>query len=290
MDEHELLARRFEDHRARLRGVAYRMLGSAMEADDALQEAWLRMSRASADGVDNLGSWMATIVGRVCLDILRARTARREEELGGHEPERDGARRHERTPGEDVELADSVGLALLVVLETLDPAERVAFVLHDMFDIPFDEIAPIVGRTAVATRQLASRARRRVRGAPASDVERGRKREIVDAFVAAAKAGDFEALVAVLDPEIVLRSDAEAVRLGGPAEAHGAAVIAGFFNGRAQAAQAGLVDGDVGIIVRVHGRLLVVLELAFAGGRITAIDAVADRGALEAMELAPFAG
>jgi RNA polymerase sigma-70 factor, ECF subfamily len=290
MDERELLARRFEAHRAHLRGVAYRMLGSAAEADDAVQEVWLRMSHAGAGGVDNLGGWMATIVGRVCLDMLRARRARREETLGAHEPDPATGRRHARDPEEDAELADSVGMALLVVLETLEPAERVAFVLHDMFALPFDEIAPIVGRTPVATRQLASRARRRVRGTPTSDVDRGRKREVVEAFIAAAKAGDFEALVAVLDPDVVFRSDAQGIRMGGPAEVHGASAVAGFFNGRAQAAVAGLIDGDVGILVPVKGRMLLVLALTFDGGKITAVDAVADRETLAWMTLEEFGG
>jgi RNA polymerase sigma-70 factor (ECF subfamily) len=290
MDEREVLARRFETHRAHLRQVAYRMLGSGAEADDAVQEAWLRISRAGAGGVDNLGGWMTTIVGRVCLDMLRARRARAEEALGVHEPEPSAGRRHERSADEDVELADSVGLALLIVLETLEPAERVAFVLHDMFDLPFEEIAPIVGRTPVAARQLASRARRRVRGASTSDVDRSGKREIVEAFLAAAKAGDFEGLVAVLDPDIVFRSDAQGVRMGGPAEVHGAAAVAKFFDGRAQAALPGLIDGEVGILVRVKGRMLLVLGLTFGGGRITAIDAVADRTTLASMVLEELGG
>ena len=291
MDERELLARRFETHRAHLHGVAYRMLGSAPEAEDAVQEAWLRMSRAGADGVDNLGGWMTTIVGRVCLDMLRTRRARREEALGAHEPQGAG-RVHERNPEEDVQLADSVGLALLVVLETLEPAERVAFVLHDMFDLPFDEIAPIVGRTSVATRQLASRARRRIRGASTSEVDHGRKREVVDAFIAAAKAGDFEALLAVLDPDVVFRCDAQAIRMGGPAEVRGPAAVGGFFTGpgRAQAAVSGLIDGEVGILVPVKGRMLLVLRVTFGEGRITALDAVADRGALETMALEELGG
>ena len=290
MNERELLAQRFEAHRAHLRGVAYRMLGSAAEADDAVQEAWLRVSRAGAGGVDNLGGWLATIVGRVCLDMLRARNARREGTLGVHEPEPGAGRRHERNPEEDAELADSVELALLVVLETLEPAERVAFVLHDMFDLPFDEIAPIVARTPVATRQLASRARRRVRGASTSDVDRSRKREVVEAFIAAAKAGDFEALVAVLDPDVVFRSDAQGIRMGGPAEVHGAAAVAGFFMGRAQAAVAGLIDGEVGILVPVKGRMLLVVALTFGGGKITAVHAVANRDTLASMALEDFGG
>jgi RNA polymerase sigma-70 factor (ECF subfamily) len=284
MDERELLAQRFESYRDHLHGVAYRMLGSAAEAEDAVQEAWLRVSRADTDEVDNLGGWMTTIVGRVCLDKLRVRKARREETLDGHEPE-PGTPHHAQSPEADVELADSVGLALLVVLETLQPAERVAFVLHDMFDLPFDEIAPIVGRTPVATRQLASRARRRVQGASTSEIDRSRKREVAEAFIAAARDGDFEALVAVLDPEVVLRSDAEAVRRGGPAELRGGVAVAGFFNGRAKAAVPGLIDGEFGVLVPVEGRMLFVLELTFSGGKITAIDAVANRDTIDALEL-----
>jgi RNA polymerase sigma-70 factor (ECF subfamily) len=290
MDERELLAQRFEKHREHLRGVAYRMLGSAAEADDAVQEAWLRMSRAGVDGVDNLGGWMTTIVGRVCLDMLRARKARREETLGAHEPQPHAGRRHERNPEQDAELADAVGLALLVVLETLKPAERVAFVLHDMFDLPFDDIAPIVGRTPVATRQLASRARRRVRGAPTSDIDRSRKQEVVEAFIAAAKAGDFQALMAVLDPDVVFRCDAQAIRMGGPAEVHGPSAVAEFFKGRADAAVPGLIDGEVGILVPVKGRMLLVLALTFGGGGITGLSAVADRDALASLTLEEFGG
>lgn len=288
MDETELLAQRFETHRAHLHKVAYRMLGSATEAEDALQEAWLRVSRAGADDVDNVRGWMTTIVGRVCLDRLRAHNARREEMLGGEEPDPAAVSRPVRGADEDVELADSVGLALLIVLETLKPAERVAFVLHDMFDISFDEIAPIVGRTSEATRQLASRARRRVRGASTSDADQFRKRQVAEAFLAAARAGDFEALVAVLDPDVVLRGDAEAARLGGQAELHGAAAVAGFFKGKAQAAVPGLVDGEVGILVSPQGRMLLVLELTFDDGRISAIRAVADRGTIASLELARF--
>jgi RNA polymerase sigma factor (sigma-70 family) len=290
MDEHELLAERFEAHRAHLRKVAYRMLGSAEEADDAVQEAWLRVSRAGAGGVDNLGGWMTTIVGRVCLDALRARSARREEALGAREPVTGAGPGHERSPEEDAELADAVGLALLVVMETLEPAERVAFVLHDMFDLPFDDIAPIVGRTPVAARQLASRARRRVRGAPTSGVDRRREREVVEAFIAAVKVGDFETLVNVLDPGVVFRCDPMAIRMGGPAEVHGLEAVAGFFKGRAEAAVAGLIDGEVGILVPVKGRMLLVLEVAFGGGKITGLNAVADRDALAAMALEQFAG
>jgi RNA polymerase sigma-70 factor, ECF subfamily len=285
MQDSELLVRRFEDHRDRLQAVAYRMLGSAAEADDAVQESWLRVSVADTAAVDNLGGWLTTVVGRICLDKLRVRNARREESLDGQEPEPVVGRRHERSPEEDVELADSVGLALLVVLETLKPAERVAFVLHDMFDLSFDEIAPIVGRTSEATRQIASRARRRVRGASTPNVDHWRKREVIDAFIAAARSGDLAALVEVLDPGIVLRSDAEVIRRGGPAELHGAAAIAGIFNGRARACVPGLIDGEPGILLSREGEVLFALELTFSDGRIAAIDAVGDRDALASLEL-----
>jgi len=285
MDERELLARQFESYRDKLYNAAHRMLGSTAEAEDAVQEAWLRVSHAGVDGVDNLGGWLTTIVGRVCLDKLRARKARREEMLDGHEPEPDMRRQHEWTPEVDVELADSVGLALLVVLEALQPAERVAFVLHDMFDLSFDEIAPIVGRSAVATRQLASRARRRVQGVSTSDIDRSRKQEVAEAFIMAARAGDFEALVAVLDPDVVARCDAQAIRMGAPARMDGAATVAEFFKGKAHSCVPGLVDGDVGLMVRVNGRMLFVIELTFSGGRIATMDAVAERDAIESLEL-----
>jgi RNA polymerase sigma-70 factor, ECF subfamily len=290
MDDRELLAQRFEAHRSHLHAVAYRMLGSDAEANDAVQESWLRVSRAGDDEVDNVGGWLTTIVGRVCLDMLRARTARREETLDTHEPEPTSQRRHERSPEDDVQLADSVGLALLVVLEMLEPAERVAFVLHDMFDLPFDEIAPIVGRTPVATRQLASRARRRVRGASASQADRARHREIVEAFLAASKAGDFDALVAILDPDVVYRTDEQGVKMGAPAELRGARDVAEMFKGRAKAAVAGLIDGEVGVLVPIKGRMLLVFELRFGDGKITGIDAVAERDALGVLELKSIDG
>jgi RNA polymerase sigma-70 factor (ECF subfamily) len=285
MDERELLARQFERHRAHLHRVAYRMLGSAAGADDAVQESWLRVSGAGADGVDNLRGWMTTIVGRVCLDMLRSRNASREESLDVAEPGPSAFLLHEPSAEEDVEVADSVGLALLVVLETLQPAERVAFVLHDMFDLPFDDIAPIVGRSAAATRQLASRARRRVRGASVSHLEQSRKREVVEAFLAAARTGDFDALVALLDPEVVVRADAQAVRMGGPAELHGAAAVAEFFRGKAAAAVPGLIDGEVGVLVPAGARWLFALQLTFADGRIAGIHAVADAATLASLDL-----
>jgi RNA polymerase sigma-70 factor (ECF subfamily) len=290
MDERDLLAQQFEAHRNHLNAVAYRMLGSVAEANDAVQEAWLRVSHAGDDDIDNVGGWLTTIVGRVCLDMLRTRNARREESLDTHEPEPTERRQHERNPEEEVQLADSVGLALLVVLEMLEPAERVAFVLHDMFDLPFDEIAPIVGRTAAAARQLASRARRRVRGASASDTDRTRHRAIVEAFLAASKAGDFDALVALLDPDVVFRTDAQGVRMGSPAELHGALNVAAMFKGRAQAALPGLIDDEVGVIVPVKGRMLLVFDLRFADGKISSIDVVAERDALAVLELKSIDG
>ncbi len=221
MHENDGLADRFEASRNHLRAVAYRMLGSMSEADDAVQEAWLRVSRSGTSGVENLGGWLTTVVARVCLDLLRSRKSRREEPLGVHLQDPIANPEHEAL------LADSVGLALLVVLETLAPAERLAFVLHDMFAVPFDEIAPIVGRSPAAARQLASRARRRVQGAATvSDTDRARQREVVDAFLAASRGGDFAALLAVLDPDVVLRADRAAVEMGSAKEVRGAAAVA----------------------------------------------------------------
>ncbi len=288
MTEHDALARQFETSRDHLRAVAYRMLGSTTEADDAVQEAWLRVSRADADDVDNIGGWLTTIVSRVCLDMLRSRRARAEESLGAHEPEASAGRRHERAAEADTLLADSVGMALVIVLEKLAPAERVAFVLHDMFDLTFDEIAPIVQRSPVATRQLASRARRRVQGASGSvETDRRRQREVVEAFLAASKAGDLEGLIAVLDPDVVVRGDAAAVKLGGHAEVVGAAAVADLFKGRARKAVVGLVDGEVGVHVPVARRMLLVFQVAFADdGRIAALDVVGDPAAIERLALA----
>src|SRR5262245_52524515 len=232
MDEKKFLAEKFEANRARLRAVAYRMLGSTAEVDDAVQETWLRLSRSDTSAVENLGGWLTTVVARVCLDMLRARKSRREEPMGPHVPEPVA----DDTHGRDAEMADSVGAALLVVLETLAPAERLAFVLHDMFAVPFEDIAPIVGRTPAAARQLASRARRRVQGAPPPpDADLGRQRKIVDAFIAASRNGDFEGLLAVLDPDVRFRADEAAQRLGSLAEMRGAPAVAAAFKGRAQA-------------------------------------------------------
>jgi RNA polymerase sigma factor (sigma-70 family) len=271
MDEKKFLAEQFEANRARLRAVAYRMLGSTSEVDDAVQEAWLRLHRSDTAAVENLGGWLTTVVARICLDILRSRRSRREEPMGPHVPEPAADDAH----GRDAEIADSVGAALLVVLETLAPAERLAFVLHDMFAVPFEEIAPIVGRTPAAARQLASRARRRVQGTPPPDADFSRRKNIVDAFIKASRDGDFEGLLAVLDPEVVLRADSAAQRLGSLAEI-GATAVAEAFKGRARAAKPALVDGTLALAVILGGQLRVVVRLTIIGERISAIDAVAD--------------
>jgi RNA polymerase sigma factor (sigma-70 family) len=288
MDENDFLAEQFEENRTRLRAVAYRMLGSISEADDAVQEAWVRLSRTDTSGVENLGGWLTTIVGRVCLDILRSRRSRREEPLGARFPDPIVGRQSGTDPEHEALLSDSVGLALLVVLETLTPAERLAFVLHDMFAVPFDEIAPIVGRSPAASRQLASRARRRVQGATtSSDADLARQREVVDAFLAAARGGDLDALVAVLDPEVVLRADHAAVPAGDSREVRGAPAVARMAaKGRARAARPALVNGAVGVAVAPRGRLLMVLGFTTSGGKIVEIDVVADPGRLGQLDLA----
>ncbi len=292
MDEHDWLAQRFEEHRTHLRAVAYRMLGSIGEADDAVQEAWLRLSRSDTSGVQNLGGWLTTVVSRVCLDMLRSRRSRREEPLGqppgGRMPEPIVSRGDGIDPEHEALLADSVGPALLVVLETLAPAERLAFVLHDMFSVPFEEIAPIVGRSPTAARQLASRARRRVQGAatsPGADLTR--QREVVDAFLAAARGGDFDALLAVLDPDVVLRADRGDVPPGASREVRGAAAVAKrAAKGRARAARPALVNGEVGVVVAPRGRLLMVLGFTISDGKIVEIDAIGDPERLSQLDLA----
>ena len=287
MDKHEGLAERFEAERGRLRGVAYRMLGSLGEAEDAVQEAWLRLGRADSGGIDNLEGWLTTVVARVCLDMLRSRKSRGEQPLDGEAPGAD--RGHAPDPEEELLLADSVGLALLVVLDTLEPAERLAFVLHDMFDLSFDEIAPIVGRSTAAARQLASRARRRVRGAAAAP-DIARQREVVGAFLAAARGGDFEALVSVLDPEVVFRPDPAALRGGPSAEVRGAQAVAKLFSGRAQAARIALVNGAVGVVVAPRGRLFLALGLKISGGKISEVEVIADPARLRRLDLAVLDG
>jgi RNA polymerase sigma factor (sigma-70 family) len=287
MDERDWLARRFEDHRGRLRAVAYRMLGSASEADDAVQEAWLRLSRSDADEVENLGGWLTTVVARVCLNMLEARRSRREEPVGGDLPDPVAHRGDDHDPEQQALAAEGVGLALLVVLDTLTPAERLAFVLHDLFAVPFEEIAPIVDRSPAAARQLASRARRRVQGAPPPDADLARQRAVVDAFLAASRQGDFEALLALLDPDVVLRADPAAVRTGAAAEARGAAAVAGTFSGRAQTARPALVDGAPGAVWAPGGRPRVAFGFTVADGRILAIDLLADPERLALVEPAP---
>jgi RNA polymerase sigma-70 factor (ECF subfamily) len=284
MEESEWLADRFEEHRARLRAVAYRMLGSLSDADDAVQDAWLRLSRSAAGEVDNLGGWLTTVVARVCLNMLRSRNQRREETFGVRLPDPVVSPAGELRPEEEALLADSVGLALLVVLDTLAPAERLAFVLHDMFELPFEQIAPMVGRTPAAARQLASRARRRVRGAevPAPDPDLARQREVVDAFFAAARDGDFDALLAVLDPGVVLRIDAGARHPAASMSIRGAAAVAGqALTGlsvvlRAARLHPALVNGAAGVIVTRRGRPVTVMGFTVADGKIAEIDAIAD--------------
>ncbi|HTT86455.1 MAG TPA: sigma-70 family RNA polymerase sigma factor [Acidimicrobiales bacterium] len=286
MEDTEFLAERFDEHRAHLRAVAYRMLGSVPEAEDAVQDAWLRLARADAGAVENLGGWLTTVVARVCLNRLRARTTRREEPLDVHVPDPVVADLRGLGPEDEAVVADSVGLALLVVLDTLNPAERIAFVLHDMFDVPFEDIAPMLKRTPAATRQLASRARRRVRGTVPRqpDADLAGQRRVVDAFFAAARAGDFDALVALLDPEVVLRIDAGAWQRAASREISGAAAVA-------RQAKAGLktwlakpstrviplvVNGAAGAAVVMDGATVNVSGFTVVGGRIVEIDAVAD--------------
>jgi RNA polymerase sigma factor (sigma-70 family) len=273
----DLLADRFAENGDHLRAVATRILGSRAEADDAVQEAWLRLSRSDADDIDNLRAWLTTVVSRVCLDMLRSRRSRREETLDtpgpGLEPDSNDA----LDPEQEAVLGDSVGVALLVVLDSLTPPERVAFVLHDLFAVPFDEIAPIVGRTPAATRQLASRARRRVQGSGARpDADLARQRELVGAFLAASRAGDLTALLALLDPDVVLCADTAAIASGAPAEVRGADDVAATFAGRARAAQPAIVDGVAALVWAQRGEVRVVFDLTFADGRITAIDLLAD--------------
>ena len=288
MDGHELLADRFEANRTHLRAVAYRMLGSVSEADDAVQESWFRVSRAGDADVENLRGWLTTIVARVCLDMLRSRKSRREEPFGPHVPEPIISREDGMDPEHEALLADSVGLALLVVLETLSPPERLAFVLHDMFSVPFDEIAPIVGRSPTAARQLASRARRRVRGAaPEPDEDLDRQQEVVNAFLAASRDGDFDALLAVLDPDVVLRVDRGALP-GASSEIVGAENVlrqAQRYARLAEFARPALVNGAPGVVVLPGGRPFAVMGFTVAGGRIVELDILSDPARLRELDL-----
>jgi RNA polymerase sigma-70 factor, ECF subfamily len=282
----EWLGEQFEAHREHLRAVAYRMLGSQPEADDAVQEAWVRLNRSDAGEIENLGGWLTTVVGRVSLDMLRSRASRREDPAGidlVDQPESGAAA---SDPEHEVVLADAVGSALVVVLDSLSPAERLAFVLHDMFAVPFDEIGAIVGRSPNAAKQLASRARQKVRASdPGPDIDPVRQREIVDAFLAASRNGDFDALVALLDPDIVLVADAAAVGMGSPEEVRGAPAVAGTFSGRALSAQPALVDGAVGVVWAVAGRPKVVWDFTIEDGKVVHIDMLAATDILAGLDL-----
>jgi RNA polymerase sigma factor (sigma-70 family) len=287
MTQREYLAERFEQHRSQLRAVAYQMLGSVSEVDDAVQEAWLRLSRADAAGIDNLGGWLTTVVARVCLDMLRSRQSRREEPFTPDAPEPVATGTRGDSPEYEAVLADSVGLALLVVLDRLAPAERLAFVLHDMFGMPFEEIAPIVGRSTEAARQLASRARRRVRVGAAPDPDLGRQREIVKAFLAALRSGDFEGLLAVLDPDLVVRADMP-VPAGTPTEIRGAAAWAKgaiVYGHLAQLTQSALVNGTIGLVVAPQGRLVRALRFTIANGKITEIEVIGNPARLAELDV-----
>jgi RNA polymerase sigma factor (sigma-70 family) len=283
------LTERFEEHRGHLRAVGYRMLGSLSEADDAVQETWLRLARTDTSDVQNLGGWLTTVMARVCLNVLRSRRTRKEEPLPVHIPDPIVDRDDRVDPEHQALLADAVGLALLVVLDTLPPAERLAFVLHDMFAVPFDEIAPIVDRSPDATRQLASRARRRVQSAPAPDTDVARQRAVVDAFLAASRDGDFEALLAVLDPDVVLRADTGA----GVVPLVGAAAVAGqalTYRRLATGRRTVLVNGTVGVLTAPEGRPMSVMAFTISDGRIVAIDILADPVRIAALDLSALDG
>jgi RNA polymerase sigma factor (sigma-70 family) len=293
MDEQKWLAERFEENRSHLRAVAYRMLGSLPEAEDAVQEAWLKLSRADTSEVKNIAGWLTTVVARVCLDQLRSRKSRREETLDNEIAAPATPSRPRSDPEQEALMADSVGLALLVVLERLTPSERLAFVLHDLFAISFDEIATITGRTAAGVRQLASRARRRVQGRAAlPEADLARQRNVVDSFLAALRAGDVEGLVAVLDPDVVIRADQFAAASGKATEVHGArnwAKQAVTYSRGARFAQTALVDGEVGIILAPRGKLFRALEVEIVDGKIIRIDVVGDPARLGELELAVLA-
>jgi len=282
MSEKNFLADKFEADRARLRGVAYRMLGSLPEAEDAVQEAWLRLSRADTSGVDNLSAWLTTVTSRVCLDMLRSKKSRREDAI------EDGAPEPAVTAEDAIEretiLADSVGLAMLVVLQTLTPAERIAFVLHDLFDLPFEQIAPIVERTPDAARQLASRARRRVRGGDSLDATQTAQKSVVDAFLLASRTGDLAGLMAVLDPNVVVRADAFAGG-GQVRELRGAAKVADFYNGLAVSGRTALVNGAIGAVVAPMGKLYAVLDIRIVDGKVAEITVTGDPQRLAGVEV-----
>jgi RNA polymerase sigma factor (sigma-70 family) len=294
MDEREWLVARFEEHRLHLKAVAYRMLGSLTEADDAVQEAWLRFSRADTDSVENMGGWLTTVTSRVCLNMLRSRGTRREEALDTHLPDPVVTGEDDIDPEQEALLADSVGLALLVVFDTLTPAERLAFVLHDMFAVPFAEIAPIVGRSPDAARQLASRARRRVQGSTTvPDTDLAHQRQVVDAFLAAARQGDFEALVAVLDPDVVLRADGGRTRPMASALVRGAETVAGralMYSRQGAVVHPAVVNGAAGVVATISGTPLSLMSFTVRGGRIVAIDVLADPERLRHLDLTAVLG
>jgi len=286
VDDREFLTGRFEANRGRLRAVAYRMLGSVSDADDAVQEAWIRLSRAPRDDVENLSGWLTTVVGRVCLDMLRSRKARKEHSLDEELPGKVDRLETGVDPEAEAVIADSVGLALLVVLEALTPAERVAYVLHDMFDLPFDEVGPIVGRSEIAARKLASRARRRVQGAEVPEpASLPRRREVVEAFMAASREGNFAGLIRLLDHDVVLIGDDYGARRGSPKEVVGPDAVAKVFAGRAQAAQLAMVDGAPAKVWAPGGKPKVVFKFEIAGGRIEEIEMVADPARVAGMRV-----
>lgn len=289
MNQNEWMAAKFEENRGHLRAVAYRILGSATEADDAVQEAWLRLTRSDTSEVENLGGWLTTVVARICLDMLRSRNSRREDSLDDQVTEPSGPKAFAADPEQEALMADSVGLALLVVLDRLSPAERLAFVLHDMFAVSFEEIAAITGRTTAAVRQLASRARRRVQGANVRGAQRAQEREVVNAFLKALRSGDFEGLVAVLDPNVVVRIDEAAGRPGAPREIRGAenwARGAIAFRQMARFVEPMLVDGGVGLVFAPGGKLERVLRFEIANGKIVGAEIIGETGRLKEMELA----
>ncbi|MGE0442287.1 MAG: sigma-70 family RNA polymerase sigma factor [Gemmatimonadales bacterium] len=284
MTDPDWLARQFEADRPRLRTVAYRILGSGAEADDAVQEAWLRLSRAERDGIDNLGGWLTTVVARVAMGLVRSRK-RREARTDVAEAEYTDDRTP-RSPDEEIELADGLGMALQAVLDTLSPAERLAFVLHDVFDVPFDQIGEVLGRSTAATKQLASRARNKVKGrTPEPDDDPERQRAVVDAFLQASRAGDFATLLTLLAPEVELQADPAAIRMGSPARVLGAEGVAGMFSGRAQGAEAAVLDGAVGVVWFVRDALKVAWDFTIRDGRVVAINMLADSASLGALQV-----
>jgi RNA polymerase sigma-70 factor, ECF subfamily len=288
MTEQDWLAERFEQHRPRLRAVSYRMLGSLSEADDAVQEAWLRLSRADTSQVDDLGAWLTTVVARICLNVLRSRAARREEPIGPHMPDPIVSAVDAVDPEDEALIADSVGLALLIVLDTLAPAERLAVVLHDAFDVPFEQIAAIIDRSEPATRQLASRARRRLRATPTPEATIAEQWELVDAFLAAARDGDFDALLRVLDPDVVLRADAGATGLGGSRIERGARAVASgavTFNTLGYVSRRALVNGAPGVVTFAGEQPFALLGFTVAGGKIVEMNILADPARIRRLEL-----